>query len=287
MKALIARTVFAGIFALTGCATQYASISSGHSRQTTDASNSQLAGQGETLLDRAIYQQSLRALGVDPKSHQAAILRAWKKRLGDDPELKAAFPLGLPTAPTPAGKLLFAEGMARVTPATRAAFWSLYTKVTLAHLPDDCYGIRNRAEIAHRVMSFPNMSDSDTEEYMRILWAVLHAGVRHDPEHVPTEAEHQAAVVALSKVLSADMLTATNANRFARVMVSPATASIKDFCWAMKTSTEALNQLDPADKEALLSQSLDQAALNALRTVQPTIAPPPTPSTAPSAFKTL
>ena len=244
-------------------------------------------GSPELMLQQAIEEQSLKNLGVQPGTTKAAIVLKWQRQLRNDPELKNLLVAGLPSAQTPAGTLLLMDGMSRISPEQRAEFWTLYARVAAAHLPDNCYGERNPAAISRRVMTFGNFTDEDADEYLRLFTAMLHASVRHEPEHVPTAAEHQVATIALGKIIETNIKDKADADRLAHVMLNRATASLEDTCWLAKISIAAINQLSPTDKEAVLASSVHDAAVAAARQLPAPAAPASAPKAAPASVKQL
>jgi hypothetical protein len=217
----------------------------------------------EALLEQAIKEQRLKQLGVQPGTKKAEILLKWDRSIRNDPDLKARFAQGFPPPQSPAGQFLFADGLSRITPAQRAEFWSLYARVAAAHLPDNCYGERDPAAITARLMTFANFTDDDADEYMSLSAAILRASVRHDPEHVPTSSEHQAATLALGRMMATDIKDKADADRLARVMVSPGSASVADKCWITKVSIRAIDKLPASEKEVALASSFHKAAIAA------------------------
>ncbi|MGY6202291.1 hypothetical protein [Paraburkholderia strydomiana] len=173
--------------------------------------------------------------------------------------------------------MVFADGMSRVTPARRAEFWSLYARVAAAHLPDDCYGQASPTAISSRLMAFPNLTDEDTDEYLGLTAAMLHANAQHAPEHVPTPAELMVASTALGKMMVTEVKSKADADHLARVLVNRSTASIADACWVTKVSIRAIDRLPPDQKDVLLASAYHQAAVAAAAPAAPASSAAPAP----------
>ncbi|NUX59337.1 hypothetical protein [Paraburkholderia youngii] len=237
------------------------------------------APNAEALVERAIEEQRLKQAGVQPGTKKAEILLKWQRAVRDAPDLRARFPTGIPPVESPAGRALIADGMTRISPAKRSEFWSLYARVAGAHLPDDCYGQRSAAAISSRLMTFPNLTDEDTDEYLGLIAAMLQASVQASPQHVPTAAEHTAATIALGKLMMTEVKDKADADRLAQVTVNPSGASVTDACWVMKASIRSIDRLPPNEKEIVLAgTSLQAAAAAASKLPRPSL---PGPASAP------
>jgi hypothetical protein len=294
MKTLsIAAPVLAAALAISGCANNPGSAThAGASMQipptaSTTTPQPATATSPDSLLQQAIEEQTLKKLGVQPGSRKAAIVAKYRSQLRSDPLLRTLFDGSTAGLESPRIKLMALDGMARVTAEQRAQLWSLYDKVASAHLPADCYGLRDHNQISARLMTFPNFTDDQAEEYMQLTSAMLDASARHDPEDVPTTAAHSAATVALGKLLMSNIKDKTDADRLARVMVNPATASTEDACWMTRMSIHAIALLDPSDKEVVLAGTADKVAENADRQLFPVPPAQVTPQVAAPAAEKL
>ena len=264
MRFTVATIAIAAVLAAAGCTSNPAVTSSNKPQSTSSASSSATTtADSASMLRDSLDQEMLKKYGVKPGTKQAAIVLKWRRELAADPAIKAAFPTGIPSPHVPAGAFLLADGLTRITPEQRAEFWTLYAKVAAAHLPDDCYGERNTQVITRRLMTFTNLTDDETETYMAVVAAAVRASVQHDPEHLPTAAEHQAATINLGKIIESNITGKADADRIARFMVDRASASLQDACWMLKTSIASIEKLPPADKEAVLEYSLHQGAVAA------------------------
>jgi len=270
----IAFAVFC-ILHLSACAVDHTTApptaGSGAARNAAAESNA------EALVEQAIEEQRLKELGVQPGTKKAAIMMKWHRMIREAPDLKAAFPAGIPPSQTPQGQVVFADGMMRVTPAKRAEFWSLYARVAAAHLPDDCYGQASSTAISSRLMAFPNLTDEDTDEYLGLVVAMLHASAQHAPEHVPTPAERMAASTALGKLMMTEVKSKADADHLARVLVNRSAASIADACWVTKVSIRAIDRLPPDEKDVLLASAYHQAVVAAAAAAAPASSAAPAP----------
>lgn len=280
MKFSIAAIALITIVAASGCSTNGSLAPSASNPQAVPAD-------AEALVAQAFEEQRLKQVGVQPGTKKAGILLKWQRSLLNAPDIKARFPTGLPSPQSPAGAIAMADGLSRITPAQRAEFWSLYARVAAAHLPDDCYGQRESPEISRRLMSFPNFTDDETDEYMGLVAAILHADARQDPVQLPTVADHSAAVIVLGRVMSSEVRSKADADRIARVSVNRAAASVTDICWVTKVSIRAIDKLPPKEKEVLLVTSFHQLAAPAAKMLPWPAAPAPALKAAPASAKQL
>ena len=274
MNRRIAFAVFC-ILHLSACAVDHATTPPTAGSGT--ATNAAAASNAEALVEQAVEEQRLRELGVQPGTKKAAIMMRWYRTIREAPDLKAAFPAGIPPSQTPQGQVVFADGLSRVTPARRAEFWSLYARVAAAHLPDDCYGQTSPAAISSRLMAFPNLTDEDTDEYLGLVAAMLHASAQHAPEHVPTPAELKAASTALGKMMVTEVKSKADADHLAHVLVNRSTASIADACWVTKVSIRAIDRLPPDEKEVVLASAYHRAVDAAAAAAAPASSAAPAP----------
>lgn len=272
MKTLwIAAPALATALAVGGCANNPGSATHAGAAtripptSSTSTPQPAAAATPENLLQQAIEEQTLKKLGVQPGSRKAAIVARYRSQIRSDRLLKALFDGSTAGLQSPRMKLMTLDGMARVTAQQRAQIWSLYDQVAAAHLPTDCYGLRDHTQISARLMTFPNFTDDQAEEYLQLTVAMLDASARHDPEDVPTTAAYSAATVALGKQLMSNIKDKSDADRLARVMVNPAAASTEDACWMTRTSIHAIALLDPADEEIVLASTANKVAANADR----------------------
>jgi hypothetical protein len=288
MRLTVATIAIAAVLSAAGCASNPALTS--HSklhRARPEGSDTAATSDPALMLRNSLEQETLKKYGVKPGTKQAAIVLKWRRELAADPAIQAAFPHGIPSPQVPAGAFVLADGLTRITAEQRAEFWSLYAEVAAAHLPDDCYGERNTQVITRRLMSFENLTDDETDKYMELVAAAVRASVRHDPEHLPTAAEHQAATVNLGKVIETNIKGKTDADRVARFMVNRASASVQDACWMLKTSIASIEKLSPADKEVILEYSLHQGAVAAAMRLPAPPVPASTAKAAPAAARKL
>ncbi|MGN6084623.1 hypothetical protein [Trinickia sp.] len=285
MKANIVAFAVVCIVAVSGCTVDRPVTASKRQAESAAMKDEAAVTSAEALLEQAIEEQRLKQLGVQPGTKKAEILLKWDRAIRNAPDLKARFAHGFPPPQSAAGQYLFADGLSRITPAQRAEFWSLYARVAAAHLPDNCYGESNPAAITSRLMTFANFTDDDADEYMGLSAAILHASVRHDPEHVPTSSEYQAATLALGRLMVTDIKDKADAGRFARIMVSPGSASVADKCWITRVSIRAIEKLPATEKEIALANSFHRAAMAAASKLPQPAAPAPT--VAPAVAKQL
>jgi hypothetical protein len=211
-----------------------------------------------TPLERAIRDQRLRKLGIDPDSTKARILNAWIERIRTDPDIIAAVPGGVdgisqmlldPTA----GTALVGNGLARLPEAERLDFFSMLTAIYDEVVPQDCYGLTDQKEVMRRAISFNAMSEAQIDTYFRLIYRMVHQWAVNAPVDTPSPAQHQAALVKLGTSMEAQLHgNKADIERLAAIMVDQPHASPIDRCWMMHLSLHAIAALPEADRDVVL-----------------------------------
>lgn len=219
-------------------------------------------------VEKAIHDQWLRRMNVEPGSSKAKIIDKWSQKIRiegatpvgggvpltiqnimDNPELRTPFVLG---------------GLARISPEDRLEYSQMASSFFDRFVPDDCFGLTNQQQIMAKAMAVDKMSDAEVDEFVGLIYKMVHASAIHAPIDVPSASAHTAAVTKLGLAMEALVPNdKADIDRFAAFVVDPSHASIRDKCWMTGLSMHAILSMAEPDRDVILRYAFAAGAMQA------------------------
>jgi hypothetical protein len=201
--------------------------------------------------------------GMEPDSIKARIAQAWFDRLLADPAVAIAVPGGTAGLEAKlrddvARERMIKNGIPRLAPDERLAYFMLLTKYIGEAAHGDCHGVTSMQDIVNRI-SVGNMSDSDAAEYFALLHRIVIRSLLAAPLTQPTPVQFEMALRHLDDVVNAALAGDPPAlARMVRITSGAPGATVADVCWASAFLMRAVVEMDGPDRDALLLYMLDE-----------------------------
>jgi hypothetical protein len=203
--------------------------------------------------------------GVEPDSIKARIAESWFVRLLADPAVALAVPGGTAGLEAKlrddvARERLIKNGIPRLAPDDRLAYFMLLTKYIGEAAHGDCHGVTTMQDIVDRI-SVGNMSDADAAEYFALLHRIVIRSLLAAPVTQPTPAQFEMALRHLDDAVNAALAGDPQAlARMVRITSGARGVTVADVCWASALLMRSVVEMDGPDRDALLLYMLDEDA---------------------------
>ena len=206
---------------------------------------------------RSVYDEMLMENGIEPGSSKAKLIVAWVERIHHDPTITSnmqqtrALFLGAQSRSD-----LVADGLARLAPPRRLQYVTLITRFLDTLVPTDCFGLNDMSEVVNHV-SLGEMSETDIDEYFRMLLDAIRASASNAPLDVPTPQQSADAQTSLNNALLIELdNTEANVVRYEAYMANPRNAAPDDACWAIRVTMHAILAMPEPYRDVVLRNTV-------------------------------
>jgi hypothetical protein len=225
-----------------------------------------------TTLEGAGFDNVLRRYGIEQNSGKARILSVWFDKVLHDPVIAKRIPGGTRALErdfldADKREALLSSGPARLTPADRLAYLQLFTRLLDELVPVSCFGLVDIIAVVNHI-TIAQMSDADTELYLRLLYKVLVSGASDMPVHLPTPEQYTAAVEELSRQIVIELHEdPVDLDRYVSYTTRPSAATASVVCWTTRVTLHAIAKMPEAERDFVVLSAISHP--NAASLVKP------------------
>ena len=221
--------------------------------------------------------------GIARGSAKARMLAGWFEMVLHDPVIARRIPggaRGLRQIFLNEGKreALMSSGLARLTSEDRLLYLQLFSRLLDELVPVNCFGLVDMSAVMNRI-TMAQMSDTDAELYLRLLYKVLVSSTSDAPVRLPSPQEYAAALEQLSGAIVIELdADPANLDRYELYTLHPSAATPSDVCWMTRVTLHAIAKMPRMERDFVLLPTITGQGAGALAipgAANPAQAPPP------------
>ena len=195
--------------------------------------------------------------GIALGPEKSQMLAAWFDKVLQDPVIKQRFPgdaHALEQIFIDEGKreAVMSTGLARLPPAERLLYLQLFTRLLDELVPVNCFGLVDINAVINHI-TIAEMSNTDAELYLRLLFKVLLSSASDAAVRIPTAQQYSVAIEELSRAIVTELdADRVNLDRYYFYTVHRALATPADVCWMTRVTLHAIERMPETERDFVL-----------------------------------